>query len=79
MGPFPLGQKPVVAREQNRMDRDKLMKMAGAVRTGGKGSVRRCANARIDLRKIGVQLGAGQHTTPAAPCLVLKLRTELGA
>lgn len=24
------------------MDRDKLLKMAGAVRTGGKGTVRRC-------------------------------------
>jgi hypothetical protein len=24
------------------MDRDKLMKMASAVRTGGKGTVRRC-------------------------------------
>lgn len=25
-----------------QMNREKLMKMAGAVRTGGKGSVRRC-------------------------------------
>jgi hypothetical protein len=27
------------------MDRDKLMKMASAVRTGGKGTVRRCGQA----------------------------------
>ncbi len=31
---------------RSKMDRDKLMKMAGAVRTGGKGSVRRCGGCR---------------------------------
>lgn len=30
-----------------QMNRERLMKMAGAVRTGGKGSVRRCVSVQL--------------------------------
>ncbi len=47
------------------MDRDKLMKMAGAVRTGGKGSVRRCGGWRRGRESLLSTAAGGHRGLPA--------------
>lgn len=51
------------------MNREKLEKMAGAVRTGGKGSVRRCARAAQKLRYLATSFGMQRQYILSGFCI----------